>query len=78
MTLFSVYSGKEQHHIYPNGDEVYFVNVVFVSKKYHGDLVIDGEETLELKYFNLDSFPASLSKTNIPIFSDLSRRLENL
>ncbi|MEF2965876.1 NUDIX hydrolase [Paenibacillus sp. M1] len=75
MTLFNVYSGKTQHHIYPDGNEFYFVNVVFLTRKYHGHMVIDGDETKELKYFELNNLPSRLSATNIPIFQDLSRRI---
>lgn len=25
LNLFKIYSGQQQHHVYPNGDEAYFV-----------------------------------------------------
>lgn len=78
MTLFNIYSGKQQHHIYPNGDEVYFVNVVFISRKYHGHIIIDDFETKELKYFDLTNIPDKLSMTNVPILDDLRKRIKEL
>lgn len=32
LEIFNIYSGEEQHHIYPNGDEVYYVNIIFKTK----------------------------------------------
>lgn len=75
MKLFHVYSGEEQHHVYPNGDEVYFVNVVFISSKFHGELRVDGVESTELKFFAMNDLPVDLSATNKPIFADLHKRM---
>ncbi|GIP53247.1 hypothetical protein J42TS3_22820 [Paenibacillus vini] len=78
MKLFNVYSGESQHHIYPDGNEFYFVNVVYVSRAYKGEVLIDGEETKELKYFDIYELPQTLSKTNVPVFEDLRRRLSEI
>lgn len=78
MKLFNVYSGESQYHIYPDGNEFYFVNVVYVSRAYKGDMLIDGEETKELKYFDIYELPQSLSKTNVPVIEDLRRRLSEI
>ena len=50
MTFFNIFSGKQQHHIYPNGDEVYFVNTIFISKKYSGN-IISSNECREIAFF---------------------------
>jgi ADP-ribose pyrophosphatase YjhB (NUDIX family) len=76
MELFNVYSGKEQHHIYPNGDEVYFINVVFISSFYYGKLNQDGIESKEVKFFSLNDLPNKISPTNIPFIEDLKNRIE--
>ena len=34
MELFGVYSGKDTHYVYPNGDEVSNVDIVFLCKSF--------------------------------------------
>ena len=38
LELFGVFSGKELHYIYPNGDEVSNIDVVYVCRDYCGEL----------------------------------------
>lgn len=57
LKLFSFTSGPEFHYVYPNGDEVYFVSARFVTREVWGELRVDGEETLELRYFPLEALP---------------------
>ena len=61
LKIFNIYSGEEQHHIYPNKDESYFVNIIFETKKYEGELNIDSE-SYELKFFDLDNLPENITK----------------
>lgn len=77
MKLFNVYSGDEQHHIYPNGDEVYFVNVVFISTAYSGEMVADNIESKELRFFGIDELPMNIAPTNKPFIEDLKMMLAN-
>ncbi len=75
MSLFNVYSGEEQHHIYPDNNEVFFVNIVYISYKYHGALTADGIESKELRFFELHSFPKRIAPTNQPFFRDLKNHI---
>jgi len=75
MELFKIYSGESQYHQYPDGNEYYFVNIVFKVKKYDGILESDGVETKELKYFMPHNLPKNIAKTNIPIFEHLTNAL---
>jgi 8-oxo-dGTP pyrophosphatase MutT (NUDIX family) len=61
LELFKVFSGKELHYIYPNGDEVSVVDIVFICRKYHGDLKADPKEVKELRFFSLDEIPENIS-----------------
>ena len=38
MELFYINSGEETHYIYPNGDEVYNVEIIYICRKYHGTI----------------------------------------
>ena len=61
LELFGVFSGKELHYIYPNGDEVSNVDIVFLCKEYTGSLRLDGEESEELRFFEPGKLPENLS-----------------
>ena len=47
------------HMKYPNGDEVYYTDIVYVVKKFTGELKPDKEST-ELRWFNEDSLPNNI------------------
>ena len=55
--FFHLYSGKEGYVKYPNGDEVYYVNVIYIVDDYKGDIRINDEESLELRFFDIDQVP---------------------
>ena len=39
--------------MYPNGDEVSNIEIIYVCRKYHGELKRQEEEIEELKFFNI-------------------------
>ncbi|MBQ3954954.1 MAG: NUDIX domain-containing protein [Clostridia bacterium] len=55
--LFGVFSGPETHYIYPNGDEVSNVDIVYLCKKFEGDLNPQPEEVRALAWFSADALP---------------------
>lgn len=61
LELFSVFSGENQHYVYPNGDEVYVVDIVYSCRKYHGSLRRQEEEVEELRFFPIDGLPENVS-----------------
>ena len=66
LELLGVFSGEALHYKYPNGDEVYDVNIVYVATEPQGELRTDPEEGHELRYFALDSLPAAISPLDRP------------
>ena len=62
LTLFGVFSGKDTHYVYPNGDEVSNVDIVYICKDYSGDLLCQEGEVDALKFFPIDQIPDNLSK----------------
>ena len=74
MELFNIYSGPSQHHIYPDGNEFFFVAAVFISSEYYGDIRIDGQESMDIRFFDIDNLPSNLTKSNLPMFTDLKAR----
>ncbi len=61
LELFGIFSGKDTHYVYPNGDEVSTVDIVFLCKRYHGDFRCQEEEVDALRFFDADSLPGHVS-----------------
>lgn len=61
LELFGVFSGSELHYIYPNGDEVSNIDIVFLCKDYTGNLHCQEDETEELAFFEAGKLPENLS-----------------
>jgi 8-oxo-dGTP pyrophosphatase MutT (NUDIX family) len=61
-TLVTVISGKESHHVYPNGDEVYNVTILFIARvtASQGSGMTDAE-TIGLQWFPFSRLPDDLS-----------------
>ncbi len=61
LALYGVFSGPECHYIYPNGDEVSNVDIVYICRDYSGDLKCQVSEVVELRFFSPDDLPENLS-----------------
>jgi len=70
LKIFNIYSGEEQHHIYPNKDEVYFVNIIFETNKYYDEIKSDSE-SIELKFFDISKIPSNITKPFESVLTDL-------
>lgn len=66
LRFFQVFSGENQHYKYPNGDEVYFVNLIFECRDFEGTAKVNDDESTEMKFFAADSLPP-LTPSNEPI-----------
>lgn len=75
--LFNVYSGKEFHYIYPNGDEVYLIDNIFIATEYTGDLKPDGIETKGTRFFDMDKLPENIHAPNRYILKDFIEKYKN-
>lgn len=49
------------HTVYPNGDQVYYINVIFLCDEYEGELKQDNNEVTELKWFDVDNLPVDIN-----------------
>ena len=67
MELFGVFSGKEMHYVYPNGDEVSNVDIVFLCKDFSGKLKVQESELSELRFFKASELPENISPPIIPV-----------
>lgn len=63
LALKGLFSGPEYFLRVSNGDELYSVTAVYVSTQYSGELFVDGNESVDLRFFELDSLPEDVTET---------------
>jgi 8-oxo-dGTP pyrophosphatase MutT (NUDIX family) len=73
IKLFEVFSGKDQYYKYPNGDEVYNVDIVFIARNYKGKANIN-DESYGFKFFKIDELPDMISPPVIPVVEKFKER----
>lgn len=64
LELFGVFSGKDIHYVYPNGDEVSNVDIVYVCRDYSGTLIPQEGEVEALRFFEIRDIPENISHPN--------------
>lgn len=69
IRLIGVYSNYFDQ--YPNGDKAQPILIFFLCKKISGDLTVDNDETLELKFFGKEEMPTLVNQQHIDMFNDL-------
>ena len=74
LELFGVFSGPDYHYVYPNGDEVSNVDIVFLCRKFSGQLKCQESEVDDLRFFAPDEIPENLSP---PIVKPLMKWAES-
>lgn len=67
LNLFGVFSGPQLHYVYPNGDEVSNIDIVFICRKYSGKYIADGVESKELRFFDINELPENISPPIKPV-----------
>jgi 8-oxo-dGTP pyrophosphatase MutT (NUDIX family) len=72
MDLFGVFSGPELYYVYPNGDEVYNVTIVYLSRDWRGEVALNDEHT-EFRWFASADIPENLSPPIIPVIKQFQR-----
>ena len=56
-----MFTGPQEHHVYPNGDEVYNVEFAYTCRDWSGALRCQPGEVEELRFFHPDDLPDGLS-----------------
>lgn len=67
LELFGIFSGEEHHYIYPNGDEVSIVEIVYICNEYKGELKAEEAEVDDLRFFAINDIPDNISPPIIEI-----------
>ena len=74
LEFFKVYSGEITHYVYFNGDEIYGVDLIYICRKYHGEIKPQEEEVKKIKFYNLNNLPDKMSIRNKQIIKDLLKK----
>lgn len=77
LKLFNIYSGTDQHYIYPNGDEVYMVCITYYTRTFKGQINIDGIETKDIKFFDVNNLPDKISPPVKCTVEDIVYKINN-
>lgn len=72
LSAFAHMSGPEMHYIYPNGDEVYIAEIVFLCREYGGSLKAQESEVLEQRFFAVDALPEPIFPINRSVIGRLA------
>lgn len=64
LRFFTDNSGEKMHYVYPNGDEVYIAEIVFICKEYEGKMKVQEEEIITQQFFDLDNLPEPIFSVN--------------
>ena len=74
--LLGIYSGPEHRNIYPNGDEVSCIDIVYYCHKYAGEIKLQEDEVLQVKWFNKESLPENVHRFSKIWLKDYFNMLE--
>ena len=79
MEFFYVNSGAEVHYVYPNGDEVSNIEIVFICRDWRGEPRMADGEVEELGFFNIDEITVDeISPPIRPVWRKLVERFDEL
>jgi ADP-ribose pyrophosphatase YjhB (NUDIX family) len=76
MSLFGVFSGPELYYIYPNGDEVYNVSIVYLSHDWRGEIKLNDEHS-EWNWFASSNLPEDFSPPIVTILDQFKRTYQS-
>jgi 8-oxo-dGTP pyrophosphatase MutT (NUDIX family) len=61
LQLYGVFAGENRHFTYPNGHEVYVVDVVYICSDFTPSGVSPDDEVLEVRWFPFSDLPEQIS-----------------
>lgn len=64
MELLGVFSGEELNHVYPDGNEVCGIDIVYVSSDYTGSIHSEDGEAAQMGFFPIDDLHEPISAMN--------------
>lgn len=67
LVLLDVFSGSDFLFTYPDGHEVYYIDIVFVCKDFTGEILFNESEVTDIKWFDIKKLPSKISPSIIKI-----------
>lgn len=64
MELLGVFSGEELRHVYPDGNEVWGIDIVYVSHDYTGEIHASDGEASRVGFYPIEALPQPISPMN--------------
>jgi 8-oxo-dGTP pyrophosphatase MutT (NUDIX family) len=61
LKLLGVFSGQDYYFKVSNGDELYSVTAVYVTREVTGNIEMDEKESVDLQYFDMNELPDGLT-----------------
>ena len=58
-------SGQKENHIYPNGDEIFGIDMVYMIDEFEGVPTPDNDEVVDLKWFSMEDLPENIHKPDV-------------
>lgn len=77
IEMLHVFSGKDYYTKTPNGDEFYSVTAVFFTREYEGQLTIDDDETVDIRYFSCDNLPENMVGSHRQFIKTFRKKVVN-
>lgn len=63
--FLKLYSGKDLHFIYPNGDELYTVTALYLAENVSGELRVNDCESTDIGFFAFNELPVLESRAKM-------------
>jgi ADP-ribose pyrophosphatase YjhB (NUDIX family) len=73
LELFGVFSGKELRYVYPHGDEISNVDIVYRCNDYTGEARADLVESDDARFFAVHNLPENISPPCVPALEQYKR-----
>ncbi|UOQ45159.1 NUDIX hydrolase [Halobacillus salinarum] len=70
LDFYGIYSGKDFHKTFPNGDQAALVQILFTCRDFKGKANSIDEETLDARFFPLDQLPAPMLEKHQRFIND--------
>ncbi len=70
LNFYGIYSGRDFHKTFPNGDQAALVQILFTCRDYSGDIHFNDRETLDAQFFSFEELPAEILEKHRMFLND--------
>ena len=75
LEFFGVFSGEATHYVYPNGDDAYIVDVVYLCRDYTGAPTRQEDEVTAIQAFPPDALPEDINPPARVVLEEYLRQI---